>query len=91
MHEMGDDVATWMVSFGRFGYAARAVVYSLVGIFLMRAAYLVRAEEADGLREVLQTLLARPYGQWILGAVSFGIFCYGMFSLMEARYRDINT
>ena len=72
---------------GRGGYTARGVVYLLVGIFFIQAAWTTNPEEAGGMKEVLQTLLQQPYGPWLLAAVGAGLVAYGVFCGFEARYR----
>jgi hypothetical protein len=29
------------------------------------------------------------YGSWLLGLLASGLFCYGLYCLLEARYRDL--
>jgi len=29
------------------------------------------------------------YGTWLLAALAFGLLCYGLYCLLEARYRDL--
>ncbi|MDQ4077265.1 MAG: DUF1206 domain-containing protein [Chloroflexota bacterium] len=88
-HEMSDSARRWAVYVGRLGYAARGLVYGLIGWFLLQAAYLVDADAADGLREVLLTLSRQPYGPWLLGLVGIGLASYGLYAMFEARYRHV--
>ncbi len=37
----------------------------------------------------LVTLEQRPYAVWLLGVVAVGLHCYGLFMLVEAKYRRI--
>lgn len=72
---------------GRGGYAARGVVYLLVGIFFVQSALTTDPDEAGGMKEVMQTLLMQPYGPWLLAAVGAGLVAYGVFCGFEAKYR----
>ncbi|GAA3961243.1 DUF1206 domain-containing protein [Allohahella marinimesophila] len=72
---------------GRGGCAARGIVYLLVGIFFVQAAWTTNPQEAGGMKEVLQTLLQQPYGPWLLAAVGAGLVAYGVFCGFEAKYR----
>jgi hypothetical protein len=72
---------------GRLGFGARGIVFLIVGGFLMAAALHARPEEARGLGGALATLVAQPYGPWLLGIVAAGLLCYAAFSLAEARFR----
>lgn len=74
---------------GFLGHAARMVLFCLVGAFLVRAAYEFEAKEAIGLDGALAKLAHQPGGSLWLGACAAGLFAYGAFSIMQARYRDI--
>lgn len=90
--ELGEMSATtqeWTIRFGRFGYAARGVVFAIIGIFLIVAALQKNPGEAKGLGGALQELSTQPYGQVLLGVVAVGLIAFGIFSLAEARYRRL--
>lgn len=74
---------------GRCGYAALGVVFSIVGIFLIVAAAQHNPKQAKGLDSALQTLLHQPFGPLLLGIVALGLIAYGVYSLVEARYRRV--
>lgn len=85
--EMTPTEETWATRMGRLGYAARGVVFSIIGGFLIVAALQSQPEEARGLGGALQTLSEQPYGPWLLGIVAAGLVAYGIFMLVQARYR----
>lgn len=72
---------------GRVGYAARAVVFSLIGWFIISAALNHDPERAGGLGEALEQLRKQDEGAVILTVVAFGLALFGVFSVIEARYR----
>lgn len=74
---------------GRLGYSALGVFFALVGIFLIIAALHHDPGEARGLGGALQVLVSRPYGSILLGLVALGLLCFGVFSLVQARFRRI--
>lgn len=82
---------TWVDRAGRLGLSARAVVFTLIGGFLIRAAVQSDPSEARGLEGALDTLAAQPYGPWLLALVAVGLVCYGIYSLVKARYRTFQT
>jgi hypothetical protein len=79
----------WFSGIGVFGHLARAVVFGLVGVFLMRAAYQYDPDEAIGLDGALAKLAAEEAGPLLLGVVAFGLFAYGLFCFVQARYREV--
>jgi hypothetical protein len=76
---------------GQAGLWARAVVFLMIGGFIILAAVQHQPGEARGLRGALTTLLSQPYGQWLMAAVALGLACYGLFCFVKARYRVIDT
>ncbi len=80
---------TWATIIGKIGYVARGIVFLLVGSFLVRAALNYNPEEAKGLEGVFDTLAQGPFGQWIMGVVAAGLIAYGIYTLVESRYRRI--
>jgi Domain of Unknown Function (DUF1206) len=74
---------------GFLGHLARMVLFGTVGLFLVRAAYQYDPKEAIGLDEALAKLAHQPAGPFWLGACATGLFAYGVFSVLQARYRDI--
>jgi hypothetical protein len=81
--------AVWAV--GRAGYLSRGVVFVLVGWFAIRAAIRHDANEADGLGGALDALQSAPYGSLLLGVIAVGLVGYGVFQLVESRYRRIRV
>lgn len=88
--EMSETEKFWAMLTGRVGYSARGVVFCIVGIFLVQAARHFNPSEAKGLDAALDTLSSWPFGPWVLGTVAAGLFAYGFYMLVEARYRRIN-
>jgi hypothetical protein len=86
MHPATKAFVTW---FGTVGHVARAVVFALVGVFLIKAAVEYKANAAVGLDGALAKLYDEAYGPWLLGAVAAGLVAFAVFSLSEARYRRI--
>lgn len=86
---MSEGERRWTKRLGQFGIAARGVVFSIIGSFLVLAALRQNANEARGLAGALAALAAQPFGPWLLGTVALGLIAYSIYSLIEARYRQI--
>ena len=86
---MSPSVKKWFTLFGTVGHIARAIVFGLVGVFLIKAAIDYKANEAIGVDGALAKLYAQAYGPWLLGVVAAGLIAFGLFSIAEARYRRI--
>lgn len=74
---------------GRIGYGARGVAFLTAGTMLARAGLHASAEEAAGLGDALQALERAPLGSPLLVLVALGLVAFGLFALLEARYRII--
>jgi hypothetical protein len=73
-------------SVGRFGVAARGVVFLLIGGFVIDAARRYDPSAAGSIDEALRAL-----GQgWLLGIVAAGLVAYGVFQFCEARWHRIH-
>lgn len=74
----------WVKRIGRFGTLGRAVVFFIVGLFLLFAAYHAKPTEVKGVGGALLILLQQPYGHWLLGIVALGLIAFGGYSLLSA-------
>ncbi|MBD1807508.1 DUF1206 domain-containing protein [Microcoleus sp. FACHB-SPT15] len=91
LNEMSDTEKTWATRIGRFGLAAKGVVYSIIGFFLIQAARQSKSKQVRGLEGALDSLARQPYGRWLLGVVSLGLIAYGVYYIVQARYRRIHS
>jgi hypothetical protein len=76
----------WMI---RFGIIARAIIFALVGLFLIIAAIRFDARQVQGLNGAMRVVSREPAGRWLLGFVAAGFIAYGMYDLILSRYRRI--
>jgi len=88
LSRLRDPALGWVVGVSRFGIAARGVVFCLIGFFLARAAMRHDARQVGGVRESLGALA--DIGRWPFVVVALGLVAYGVYELVNARYRRIN-
>jgi len=87
--EMRPEVRRFIGRIGTVGHLARAVVFGLVGAFLVKAAVEYNAREAVGLDGALAKVQQQTYGHFMLGLVACGLLAFALFSISDARYRRI--
>jgi uncharacterized protein DUF1206 len=87
--QMSARTEKWVTRIGVVGYLARAVVYALIGVFFIRAAWQYDPDEAVGLDGALHKLAGQTFGPLLLGVVAAGLFAYGLFYFVRAAYRDV--
>lgn len=85
------DKRDWIVTLGRMGFAARGLVFLMIGGFLILAAIRASSSQVHGLGGALQALQQQPYGWVLLALTALGLFAFGLFGLVQARYRHIDA
>jgi hypothetical protein len=81
--------ATTVRALGALGCLARATVCLLVGGFILKAAVLGNPRDSKGLDATFRSVARSAYGPITLAALAIGLFSYGLYCLLEARYRDL--
>jgi Domain of Unknown Function (DUF1206) len=74
---------------GHVGLAARALVFVLVGYFLVKTAIDFNPRDTVGLDGALARVHHEPFGPWLLGLAAAGLLVFAVYSLFEARYRRL--
>lgn len=77
---------SWVQWSGRFGYAARGVVFVITAFFIISAGLDKQSSEAGGMADALSWLNS----PWDV-IVAIGLLAFGIFSLIEARYRILHA
>jgi hypothetical protein len=72
---------------GKFGLTARGITFGVIGTFIVVAAVQLNPDQIKGVGEALDVLARQPYGMWVLLAVGIGLAFYGVFCLVQAKYR----
>lgn len=86
MAGLAAEAPAWVEPVGRAGLAARAVVFAVIGVSLVRAGWFGSAGEVKGLGDALSALTEHR-GLYLL--VAGGLFLFGVHSFVEARWRRI--
>jgi hypothetical protein len=71
---------------GQIGYIAKGVALGLVG-GLLSYATLTFDRQKQGLDGAMQTILAQPFGRFLLTAAALGFVAFGVFTILQSRYR----
>jgi hypothetical protein len=79
--------ASWVVRLGQIGYTAQALVYAVIGYFFIQAAIAFKSSAAKGPSGALLELSEEGWGKLVLWVIAVGLFAYGIFLLVEAKYR----
>ncbi len=73
----------WIVPLARFGYAAKGVVYVIVGALAALAAFDEGGRTTNS-RGALEEILYRPYGRFLLGVVAIGLAGYAVWRWVQS-------
>lgn len=89
--KMSSSELTLATRSGQIGFAARGIVFNVIGYFLIRAAFYHNPGEVRGLDGALGALAEQPLGKTLLGIVAAGLIAYGFYMFIEARYHHIRA
>ena len=73
----------WLVWLGRFGYAAKGIIFVIIGVLAAYSA--VSAGKAnDGTSSAMKHIEELPFGQILLIIVALGLVCYALWRSIQA-------
>jgi hypothetical protein len=73
----------WIARLARFGYAAKGIVYLIIGVLAAMAAFDVGGRTTDS-RGALAEIVRQPYGRLLLGVVAVGLAGYALWRLVQS-------
>ena len=79
------DTAKWIEILARFGYAAKGVVYALVGILAVQAAF-NWGGQVTGSQGAFETIANQPFGKVMLFLVAVGLVGYVIWRFVSAIF-----
>jgi hypothetical protein len=87
--QMGPGMKRFFTAAGVAGHVARAVVFALMGAFVIKAAIEFDPDKAVGLDGALAKLRDAAAGPLLLGIVAAGLICFAVYSVLDARFRRV--
>ncbi|MFC4943207.1 DUF1206 domain-containing protein [Pseudonocardia sp. GCM10023141] len=78
---------TGVARLGQVGYITKGVALAVVGGLLGYAAITFDQQKSQGLDGAVQAILAQPFGRFLLTAVALGFIAFGLFAILQSRYR----
>lgn len=92
LHDLSQTTGKNLIRLCQFGIAARGLVFSIIGGYLIKAAIAADANEVRSTEGALEALEhSSNLGQWILIVTSAGLIAYGVYMAAQARYRKIEV
>lgn len=82
---------TWATRLGQIGYAARGIVFVVIGSLISQAGLTHNPSQAQGFDAALLKLAQAPYGELLLGGVTLGLIAFGIFSAFSARWIKVGS
>lgn len=82
---------SWAKPVCQIGLMARGVVWCIVGWFFIYSAMIAGGSEVKGIADALEFLRQQNYGSWLFSLTAAGLFCFGIYSVLEAFYRRIEV
>lgn len=79
----------WFEKFARFGLVSKGVVYCLMGILSVLAAFGLAQKNGDK-AEAFKTIYSQPFGQFLLVIIGVGLLGYVMLRFFQA-FKDIDN
>jgi hypothetical protein len=77
------EAAPWVQRLARMGYAAKGVVYLIVGGIAAQAAF-TPGERVEGSSGALEAIIEKPFGKALLAIVALGLAGYVVWRLVQA-------
>jgi hypothetical protein len=74
---------------GTVGYVTLGILSLIVGWSLVEVAVEYDSSEASGWSEALSLLSGIDQGRWLLVAAALGLICYGLYFILQVRYRRL--
>ncbi len=74
-----------------YGLVARGVVFAMTGLLFAYAGFRVDPGQAGSMGDALEWLHQLPLGSFLYVAVAMGLAAFGIYNLVEERYRIVRS
>lgn len=78
-------VPSWVEHFARVGYAAKAVIYAVIGLLALGVAF-GNGGSTEGSKGALKTISEQPFGRAMLGLHAVALFGYVTWRFLQAIF-----
>jgi hypothetical protein len=75
----------WVEQLARCGYAAKGIVYLIVGLLAAQAAFTTGGKTTDT-NGALETILDQPFGKFLLALVAIGLIGYALWRIVQTVF-----
>jgi Domain of Unknown Function (DUF1206) len=83
VRKTGFDTRLWIERLARLGYAAKGVVYVVIGVIALRAG-IGQGGDPEGSSGALESIASQPLGRFMIAAVAVGLFGYALWRAVQA-------
>ncbi len=90
-NKMSASEIKWATRLGQIGYAARGIVFAVIGTIIFQAGLTHNPSQPQGFDTALLKLAQAPNGTLILGGVALGLIAFGIFSALSARWIKVSV
>jgi Domain of Unknown Function (DUF1206) len=91
VNKMSSQARMWVTRSGQIGYAARGIVFAIIGVLILQAALTHNPSQPQGFDSALLKLAQAPYGELLLGGVALGLIAFGIYSAFSARWTKVSA
>lgn len=91
LRQLREEQQKLLIRIGQIGISARGIIFIIIGFFLIQAARQYDPQQAKGLDGALQALAQQPFGKFLLALVALGLVAYGIYMIIQSRYRRLFT
>lgn len=74
-----------------YGLCARGLLFAIIGIFFLYAAFTVDPNQAGSMSDALEWIRQLPFGSILYMIVAVGLAAFGIYNFVEARYRVVDA